>query len=67
MTSLIPDLCPRLSPRSRCHVYFCLRTADVGDKNLRAQSFPAEIADTVGCSERSVFAITSNLRSFGSP
>ena len=27
---------------------------------------PAEIADAVGCSERSVFAIKSNLRSFGS-
>lgn len=27
---------------------------------------PAEIADAVGCSKRSVFAIKSNLRSFGS-
>jgi len=27
---------------------------------------PTEIADAVGCSERSVFAIKSNLRSFGS-
>jgi len=27
---------------------------------------PAEIADVVGCSERSVFAIQSNLRHFGS-
>jgi hypothetical protein len=27
---------------------------------------PTEIADVVGCSERSVFAIQSNLRHFGS-
>ena len=27
---------------------------------------PAEIADVVGCTERSVFAIQSNLRDFGS-
>jgi hypothetical protein len=26
---------------------------------------PAEIANAIGCSERSVFAIKSNLRSFG--
>lgn len=54
--SSLPRMAPNLAESQH---------AQIRDMILSSRP-PAEIADVVGCSERSVFAIQSNLRHFGS-